>query len=643
MKFRTPWLLSLMALLAPSSVGAQGVTASLVDLGTNTVLSRFFVGRDCQAVAWAGANAAYFAAERDDKIIRVDMTTNPPHVTTVFGLPEFFRPHNIKVSPSGTRALVTGNPAQALYLDLTTSPYTILESIPVVPDANGIAFYAGGNAAVLVDEKRLLFLDLTTAPVGVTSLLLPINSLGDTLEGLDVAVNAAGTRAAATLDEGGFVLVDLTTSPPTFIGVPVGPVPADAQGVAISPDGTRAIYVDESEPTPEAIVVDITAEPVVIGSVAIPLAMPEPSAVVFNPATGAALISTDVGFAVLNPPYAAIDASFVNASGDSGTTPHAMSVNPAGTRAIILNEDQPIALAAVADTSVEDGGPMTTSDAVFVVTLTNTADEDILVDYQTADGSATAADSDYVATSGTLTIPADSISGQVIVTVKGDAVPEPTENFFLNLSTVSHARLVDNQGEGTIVDRMATPTMLSRFVAEPVEEGIELRWQFSTSADFLSSWAERARDEASTWSKVDGPSRTEADFEAVVDRGVEPGRTYRYRLAAERSGGGIEYFGPIEATARGAGTELSLAVSPIPASGSARVEFVLPRETSITLTITDIQGRVVETLASGVHTAGRHLVDWSVRGPRGVTPAGIYFVRLKTPDRSLVRRMTIAR
>lgn len=72
-------------------------------------------------------------------------------------------------------------------------------------------------------------------------------------------------------------------------------------------------------------------------------------------------------------------------------------------------------------------------------------------DIATADGTATTADSDYVANSLTgQTIAAGSSSKTFNVTVNGDTLFEPNETFFVNVSNVTDATIADGQGQGTI-------------------------------------------------------------------------------------------------------------------------------------------------------------------------------------------------
>ena len=62
------------------------------------------------------------------------------------------------------------------------------------------------------------------------------------------------------------------------------------------------------------------------------------------------------------------------------------------------------------------------------------------VQYSTANVTA-AAGSDYVAKSGTVTIPAGQTSATLNVAVTGDRLAEPTETFAVNLSAATNATL----------------------------------------------------------------------------------------------------------------------------------------------------------------------------------------------------------
>src|SRR6185295_1838802 len=83
------------------------------------------------------------------------------------------------------------------------------------------------------------------------------------------------------------------------------------------------------------------------------------------------------------------------------------------------------------------------------------------VQYQTFDGSATIANSDYQATSGTLNFGPNDTQKTLTVLVNGDTTIEPNETFFVRLANNPvNALIGDGEGQGTIVndDPGATPT-----------------------------------------------------------------------------------------------------------------------------------------------------------------------------------------
>ncbi|MBF9172978.1 putative Ig domain-containing protein [Xanthomonas campestris pv. campestris] len=114
---------------------------------------------------------------------------------------------------------------------------------------------------------------------------------------------------------------------------------------------------------------------------------------------------------------------------------------------------------SINDVSVNEGNAGT-SNATFTVSLSQPAGAGgASFDIATADGSAIAG-VDYVASSLTgQTIPAGSSSATFTVLVNGDTLSEPNETFFVNVSNVSGAGVSDAQGQGTIVNDDALPSL----------------------------------------------------------------------------------------------------------------------------------------------------------------------------------------
>ncbi len=66
------------------------------------------------------------------------------------------------------------------------------------------------------------------------------------------------------------------------------------------------------------------------------------------------------------------------------------------------------------------------------------------------------------------------------------------------------------------------------------------------------------------------------------------------------------------------------------------VTFSLPEASSVNLAVYDVAGNLVATLASGSYSAGSHVVTWNADAS-----SGFYFVKLSTPERSAVRKLTL--
>ena len=82
-------------------------------------------------------------------------------------------------------------------------------------------------------------------------------------------------------------------------------------------------------------------------------------------------------------------------------------------------------------------GDSGTSYLDFVVHLSSSTRDDVTVDYNTSDNSATIADNDYTAESGTLTIAKTKFGADILVPVMGDGTPEPNETLKLTLTNPS--------------------------------------------------------------------------------------------------------------------------------------------------------------------------------------------------------------
>jgi hypothetical protein len=76
---------------------------------------------------------------------------------------------------------------------------------------------------------------------------------------------------------------------------------------------------------------------------------------------------------------------------------------------------------------------------------------------------------------------------------------------------------------------------------------------------------------------------------------------------------------------------------PNPFHRSTLISYSLPSPTSVTLSIYDITGRLVETLVNETQQPGIHQVRWA----RKANPSGVYFCTLRTGEFAETRKMVV--
>jgi hypothetical protein len=80
---------------------------------------------------------------------------------------------------------------------------------------------------------------------------------------------------------------------------------------------------------------------------------------------------------------------------------------------------------------------------------------------------------------------------------------------------------------------------------------------------------------------------------------------------------------------------LRLSAAPNPFGPATVIAFELPQSMPATLRIFDAQGRLVETLAEGIGSSGRHAVHWEAApAGRGALEAGVFFCEIRTASGS---------
>lgn len=108
---------------------------------------------------------------------------------------------------------------------------------------------------------------------------------------------------------------------------------------------------------------------------------------------------------------------------------------------------------SISNVKKREGGTATTTQFVFVVTLSAAYDQSVSMSYRTVNGGATTEDYDYVANSGVLTFAPGETRKEIAIAVLGDRKVEANEVFYVELFGItSNAAFKKRHGTGTIVN-----------------------------------------------------------------------------------------------------------------------------------------------------------------------------------------------
>jgi len=76
---------------------------------------------------------------------------------------------------------------------------------------------------------------------------------------------------------------------------------------------------------------------------------------------------------------------------------------------------------------------------------------------------------------------------------------------------------------------------------------------------------------------------------------------------------------------------------PNPFNASTTIAFELDQSSDVTISVYDLLGRQITSLANGEYSAGSHSVTWNADD----ITSGIYFYRLEAGDKTVTRRMLL--
>jgi len=206
----------------------------------------------------------------------------------------------------------------------------------------------------------------------------------------------------------------------------------------------------------------------------------------------------------------------------------------------------------------------------------------------------------------------------------------------------------------TITDN-SLPVELAWFKARQVNTSIVLEWNTASETENLGfmlhrcikgeEWAEIAGYEENEELLGSGSVTSSSNY-SFIDKNVEVGYRYEYRLSDMDYAGKIQQIGTVAITPkhkdeRNLPDHFTLyEVYPNPFNPSTTISYFLPEQSDVNLTVLDIRGQEVMTLQDEVKIAGSYEVQWSGMDQSGnPVSTGVYFCRLEAGSFSQTIKM----
>lgn len=192
------------------------------------------------------------------------------------------------------------------------------------------------------------------------------------------------------------------------------------------------------------------------------------------------------------------------------------------------------------------------------------------------------------------------------------------------------------------------PVELSRFAAEAVEGQVEMKWVTASETDAMGFYLYRSESENSDYVRISDQclsasgNSSSAHSYAFVDKNVEMGKKYFYKLADIDYNGSVVLHGPVQTEVL-APTEYSISNNyPNPFNPQTRMKIAIKEKGMVSLVVHNILGQKVRTLIRNEMAPGFYNTLWDGRDDYGLSaPTGTYFYTLQVANYKQTRIMKL--
>jgi hypothetical protein len=187
-------------------------------------------------------------------------------------------------------------------------------------------------------------------------------------------------------------------------------------------------------------------------------------------------------------------------------------------------------------------------------------------------------------------------------------------------------------------------TMLMSFAAALKQSAIEVSWKLSEADETVAFHVLRSAGGGEFAVLPSAGIAREALVFSIVDRSVEPGTTYRYRVAVVEGSSTRTLF-ETDAISTPAMPLTLNQNHPNPFNPSTTISYYLPAAGAVTLEVYDSAGRLVSRLVDGAtQERGTHEVAWRGLDTAGrQASSGVYFYRLVSGKETISKKMVLLR
>ena len=183
--------------------------------------------------------------------------------------------------------------------------------------------------------------------------------------------------------------------------------------------------------------------------------------------------------------------------------------------------------------------------------------------------------------------------------------------------------------------------LVQSYSAYYIGSGIEIIWTLKSYISKSDHHISRAEDLEERFEEINDPVVVRDDLTyTFVDKSVEPGKRYMYRVEIEESGGQRGLLFETESVSTPSLPLTLYQNHPNPFNPTTTIEYYVPAQVHVRVAIYDVSGRQIKNLVDGIREKGFHKTEWNGTDEQGKpVTSGVYFYRLISGKETISRKM----